>query len=104
MTCFARLDLGADTAIDSSRRGKQSTLVGDDMAAAEQCPAAAVTGGTLSLARPRGSGGMMMKTKKAEIKLAGRRMTDDGRTKSERGRPTHAQSEERKEEEQSMIE
>ena len=31
--CFARLVLGADTAIDSSRGCKNSTLVGDDMVA-----------------------------------------------------------------------
>ena len=29
--CFARLVLGADTAIDLRRRGKNSTLLGDDM-------------------------------------------------------------------------
>ena len=48
MTCFARLVLGADTAMDWSRGGKCSTmLVGDDMVVVVS--AAAVTGGTLSL-------------------------------------------------------
>ena len=42
---FARLDLGADTAIDSSRGCKNSTLVGDDMVVS----AAALVDGTLSL-------------------------------------------------------
>ena len=47
MMCFARLVLGADTAIDLRRRGKNSTLLGDDMVVVVS--AAAVTGGTLSL-------------------------------------------------------
>ena len=45
--CFARLGLGADTAIDSSRGCKNSTPLGDDMVVVAS--AAAVTGGTLSL-------------------------------------------------------
>ena len=40
--CFARLGLGADTAIDSRRRGKNSTLVGDDIVVGMVVPAAAL--------------------------------------------------------------
>ena len=42
--CFARLDLGADTASDSRRRGKNSTLVGDDMVVGMVVSAAALMG------------------------------------------------------------
>ena len=50
--CFARLVLGADTAIDSSRGRKNSTLVGDDMMAvsAAAWPTVPLSGGTVQAA------------------------------------------------------
>jgi len=88
---FARLVLGADTAIDSRRGRKYWTLVGDDMAAGWwrwRYPAAALADGTFKRwYRSSGSSGSgrgrrtekarpKSKSKKSELRRVPRRTTD----------------------------